>query len=84
MKDIYKTEEPFISELAGLRQRVAELEAIATEQKRLEEALKASQEVVRIMFESITDGISVIDLNGTITDANQRTSDHHNRLPRRR
>jgi PAS domain S-box-containing protein len=46
--------------------------------------LKASQEVVRIMFESITDGISVIDLNGTITDANQRTSDHHNRLPRRR
>ena len=84
MRNIYKTEEQLTSELAGLRQKVAELEAMATEQKRLEVALKASQEVLRVMFESITDGIPVTELDGIVTEANQRTSDQHNRLPRRR
>ena len=43
-----------------------------TEHKQVEEALRESREQLRKMFESVTDGISVIDLNGVITEVNQR------------
>jgi len=84
MSKIRKTEEQLNSELAGLRQRVAELEALATEHERLEEALQESREALQKMFESVTDDVSVTDLNDIITETNQRTSDHHNQPPRRR
>jgi len=48
-----------------------------TGHKRAEEALQKSQEELRQMFESVTDGISVIDLNGVITRVNQRTVKMH-------
>jgi PAS domain S-box-containing protein len=41
-----------------------------TERKRAEEELKASEEKLHVMFESITDGIVVTDLRGKITDVN--------------
>jgi two-component system NtrC family sensor kinase len=48
-----------------------------TELKRVEQALKQSQEKLRTMFESVTDGISVINLKGIITETNQRTVEMH-------
>jgi PAS domain S-box-containing protein len=36
-----------------------------------------SEEKLRQIFESVTDGIAVIDLEGTITEANQRTVEMH-------
>jgi PAS domain S-box-containing protein len=36
-----------------------------------------SEERLRQIYESVTDGISVIDLEGTITEANQRTVEMH-------
>jgi PAS domain S-box-containing protein len=47
------------------------------ERKRMEEALQDSEEKLRKMFESVTDGISVIDLKGVITEANQRMVEMH-------
>ena len=47
------------------------------ERKRMEEALQDSEEKLRKMFESITDGISVIDLKGIITEVNQRMVEMH-------
>jgi PAS domain S-box-containing protein len=44
-----------------------------TEHKQAEEALRESKEKLQQMFESVTDGIVVIDLNGVITEVNQRT-----------
>lgn len=41
-----------------------------SQRKRAEEALRASEEKLRIMFDSITDGIVVTDLMGTIIDVN--------------
>jgi len=97
MRKIHKTEARITSELAGLRQRVAELETLETEHKRLEEALQESREALRRIFESVTEGIPAINSNGIITEANRRTvethgfnpqdellgkGDHHNRLPR--
>ncbi len=48
-----------------------------TERKHAEEALRQSKEQLRKMFESVTDGILVIDLNGVITEVNQRTVEMH-------
>jgi len=48
-----------------------------TERKRMEEALRGSEEKLRKMFESVTDGISVIDLKGIITEVNQRAVEMH-------
>ena len=43
-----------------------------TERKQAEEALRESEEKLRRMFESVIDGVTVIDLNGVITDVNER------------
>jgi PAS domain S-box-containing protein len=48
-----------------------------TERKRMEEALRDSEEKLRKMFESVTDGISVIDLKGSITEVNERAVEMH-------
>jgi len=48
-----------------------------TERKRMEEALRDSEEKLRKMFESVTDGISVIDLKGNITEVNERAVEMH-------
>ena len=48
-----------------------------TERRQAEEALRQSQEKLRQMFESVTDGISVVDLHGLITEVNQRTLEMH-------
>ena len=44
-----------------------------TERKRAEEALRESEEKLRRMFESVNDGIVVTDLNGVITDVNEKS-----------
>lgn len=69
MSKMYQTEEQLTSELAGLRQKIAGLKTIATEHKRLEEALRESQEVLRKIFESVADGIPAADLNDIVTGA---------------
>jgi len=43
-----------------------------TERKRIEEALRENEAKLRLMFESVTEGIAVTDLNGIITDVNER------------
>jgi PAS domain S-box-containing protein len=48
-----------------------------TERKEAEEALKEKREQLQKMFESVTDGISVVDLNGIIAEVNQRTVEMH-------
>ena len=48
-----------------------------TGRRQTEEALRVSQEALWKMFESVTDGITVIDLNGVVTEVNQRTVEIH-------
>ena len=48
-----------------------------TEHRLAEEALLSSEKKLRLMFESVTDGIAVTDLNGVITDANKRVAEMH-------
>ena len=48
-----------------------------TERKRADKALRESQEKLQRMFESVTDGITVTDLDGVITDVNERVVQMH-------
>ncbi|MBA7594484.1 Adaptive-response sensory-kinase SasA [subsurface metagenome] len=48
-----------------------------TEYERVEGKLRESQEKLRLMFDSVTEGITVTDLNGVITDVNQRIVEIH-------
>ncbi|HUU63016.1 MAG TPA: PAS domain S-box protein [Dehalococcoidia bacterium] len=69
-RDYMVKDSTFLDRLPIAVQRT--FEQLATEQKLAEavEELKASEEKLRVMFESITDGIVVTDLQGKITDAN--------------
>ena len=42
-----------------------------TERKRIEEALRQSEEKTRVMFQSVTDGITITDMKGNILEANE-------------
>jgi len=42
-----------------------------TERKKAEEALQESGEKLRAMFESVTDGITIVDLEGKVVDVNE-------------
>jgi len=48
-----------------------------TERKQAEQTLRDSEEKTRKMFESVSCGISVVDLNGVITEVNRRTLEIH-------
>ena len=65
-----------LKDSAGRVKTVAQILDI-TERKRAEEALRQSQEALQKILESVTAGISVIDLNGVITEVNQRTVEMH-------
>jgi len=54
-----------------------ELTRNITERKRAEETLLESREKLRKMFDSVSEGISVVNLNGVITETNQRTVEMH-------
>ena len=66
MKDENKTKEQLIGELAELRQRIAELEAVEAERERTQEDLIRLSNAV----EAATDAISMIDLEGKIVSVN--------------
>jgi len=70
MRDIDKTKEQLIGELAEMRQRVTELDASETERKQTQEALRESEEKYRRMFELCPIGITTLDMKGMITSCN--------------
>jgi PAS domain S-box-containing protein len=43
-----------------------------TDRKMMEDALRSSEQRLRLMFESVTDGITVTDLSGIVTDVNEK------------
>ncbi len=52
--------------------RVTSIVRDITKRKQAEEALRQSEEKVRRIFDSVTDGIAVTDLNGVIVELNER------------
>ncbi|MDP2730182.1 MAG: PAS domain S-box protein [Dehalococcoidales bacterium] len=48
-----------------------------TEHKQAEEMLRQSEEKLRLMFESVAEGIAIVDLKGVIIEVNQKMLDMH-------
>ncbi len=66
MKDEDKTREQLLTDLAALRQRIAELEALQVEHKLADQALRESEERLRTVFEAAKNVAFVMtDLRGT-------------------
>ena len=62
MEDNDKTKKQLINELIEMRRKVAELEVIKNGHKRIEKALKESEERYRSLFEASTEGILIADI----------------------
>jgi PAS domain-containing protein len=71
-QDLSKTKFQLVTELEGLRRRVAELETMDTEFKRSHEALCEREEALRAVLDSTEDGILAVDENGQTIFANKR------------
>jgi PAS domain S-box-containing protein len=69
--DLRKRKAQVVEELEVMRQKVSELEAYKTSYLESEKELRESEGKLRLMFESVTDGITVTDLDGIITDVNR-------------
>jgi PAS domain S-box-containing protein len=69
--DLRKKEAQLVEELERMRRKVSELETYKTSYLESEKELRESEGKLRLMFESVTDGITVTDLNGIITDVNK-------------
>jgi len=71
VKDEHKTKERLINELVEVRQRITELEASATEHRRVEDKLKSSEERLSILFKFAPDAYYLSDLKGNFVDGNK-------------
>ena len=71
LSDEAKAKEQLTGELVVLRQRVAELETLETERKRMEEALRKSEGKLDAMLQSIGDHMSMMDKDLNIIWANK-------------
>jgi PAS domain S-box-containing protein len=76
MKDKNMTKEQLIKELAEMRQRVAYLEKIVTEQKKVEQALKESEAKWRSLTENAPNIILTVARNGTIHFLNRTIGEY--------
>lgn len=71
MEDEDRTREHLINELGELRRRVVDLERSEVERKQMEEALRTSAQEWRSTFDSVEDGIVLMDTEGTIMRCNR-------------
>jgi PAS domain S-box-containing protein len=70
MKDEDKTKEQLVSELADLRRRNAELVRSESLYRQAVEKRKESEECLQNLFNTISEGVVLIDSNGLIVEAN--------------
>jgi len=65
-----KDEGPFLQGERRLIYNIAKQLSFFAERKQAEEALRESREILRFVFESIGEGITIIDLNGNVVEVN--------------
>jgi PAS domain S-box-containing protein len=72
MKENHKARRTLVREPSFFHQQVRELEGKDAERRRAEEARRESEELLRNLFESVSDGVFALDLYGYFTVVNAR------------
>ena len=75
MKEKEKTKKELTAELAFLRQQVNNLKMLEVEHKRIESALRKSEERFRTIVELTSDWVWEMDKNGVLTYVSSRITD---------
>jgi PAS domain-containing protein len=70
MSERQNTREELLAEIAGLRQRIAELETTQSEFKQIEATLRKTEEKYRSIFEDAIEGIFQTSVDGRFLSAN--------------
>lgn len=81
MKDGGKTKEQLISQLAEMRQRIAELQALETQSKQAQEELRSSEWRYRLLADNATDIIWTMDNNLQLTYMSPSIESHSGYTP---
>jgi len=71
VSDNNKTNEQLLSELADMRRRITELEALDSVRRKTEDVLKETEERLKALFELAPDAYYLSDLKGTFIDGNK-------------
>ena len=70
MRDQYRSKQELCDELAGLRKQVADLKAEMVIRRRVEDALRHSEEQLRALGDSAPTGLCLVRSAGTVRVAN--------------
>ena len=70
MRDQYRSKQELCDELAGLRKQVADLKAEMVIRRRVEDALRHSEEELRALGDSAPTGLCLVRAGGTVRVAN--------------
>ncbi len=70
MRDEHKPKQDLIHEVVGLRKQVEDLKRAAIERRRVEDALRASEEQYRVLIEQAPAGICRLDREGRFVTLN--------------
>jgi PAS domain S-box-containing protein len=70
MRDQYRSKQELCDELAGLRKQVADLKAEMVTRRRVEDALRHSEEQLRALGDSAPTGLCLMRPGGTVRVAN--------------
>ena len=70
MRDQYRSKQELCDELAGLRKQVADLKAEMVVRRRVEDALRHSEEELRALGDSAPTGLCLLRPGGTVRVAN--------------
>jgi PAS domain S-box-containing protein len=70
MRDQYRSKQELCDELAGLRKQVADLKAEMVLRRRVEDALRHSEEQLRALGDSAPTGLCLLRQDGTVRAAN--------------
>jgi PAS domain S-box-containing protein len=70
MRDQYRSKQELCDELAGLRKQVADLKAEMVNRRRVEDALRHSEEQLRALGDSAPTGLCLMRPGGTVRAAN--------------
>src|SRR5687768_18139204 len=71
MRDDHRPKQELIHEIAGLRKQVVDLKEAMTARRRVEDALRTAEELLRSLADGAPVGLGLFSLDGTLLTANR-------------